>query len=83
MVAASKRYRFICIIDPRCNPATGPLMESRGARVDLGMEPGPVDGFLGARLNYDHWLCASHERRPAATPASVFAATASDRRCPQ
>lgn len=83
MVAASKRYRFICMIDPRCNPATGQPMESRGARVDLRMEPDPVDGFSGARLNYVRELCASHERRPAATPVSVFAAKASHRSCPQ
>lgn len=62
MIAASKGYRFVCVIDPRCNPPTRQLMESLGAQVDLVTEPDPVDGFLGARLNHVRDLCASDER---------------------
>ncbi|MET1035354.1 MAG: 2,3-diaminopropionate biosynthesis protein SbnA [Arthrobacter sp.] len=62
MIAASKGYRFVCVIDPRCNPATRQLMESLGAQVDLVTEPDPVDGFLGARLNHVRELCESDER---------------------
>ncbi len=62
MIAASKGYRFVCVIDPRCNPATRQLMESLGAQVDLVTEPDPVDGLLGARLNHVRELCASDER---------------------
>mgnify|MGYP006195735091 CR=1 FL=1 len=62
MIAASKGYRFVCVVDPRCNPTTRQLLESLGAQVDLVTEPHPVDGFLGARLNHVRELCASDER---------------------
>ncbi|WP_336713371.1 2,3-diaminopropionate biosynthesis protein SbnA [Arthrobacter sp. USHLN218] len=62
MIAASKGYHFICVIDPRCNPATAQLMEALGAQVDLVTEPDPVDGFLGARLNHVRELCGSDDR---------------------
>jgi N-(2-amino-2-carboxyethyl)-L-glutamate synthase len=62
MIAASKGYRFVCVIDPRCNPATRQLMESLGAQVDLVTEPDPVNGLLGARLNHVRELCESDER---------------------
>ena len=62
MIAASKGYHFVCVIDPRCNPATAQLMEALGAQVDLVTEPHPVDGFLGARLNHVRELCASDDR---------------------
>jgi len=61
-VALSKGYHFVCVIDPRCNPATAQLMEALGAQVDLVTEPHPVDGFLGARLNHVRELCASDDR---------------------
>ncbi|MGL3805790.1 2,3-diaminopropionate biosynthesis protein SbnA [Paeniglutamicibacter sp. R2-26] len=62
MIAASKGYRFVCVVDPRCNPTTLQLMESLGAQVDLVTEPDPIDGFLGARLNHVRELCATDER---------------------
>jgi N-(2-amino-2-carboxyethyl)-L-glutamate synthase len=62
MIAASKGYRFVCVIDPRCNPATRQLMESLGAQVDLVTEPNPTDGFLGARLDHVRGLCDSDDR---------------------
>ncbi len=62
VIAASKGYGFVCVIDPRCNPATSQLMESLGAHVDLVTEPDPVDGFLGARLNHVKELCDSDPR---------------------
>ncbi|MEX5295306.1 2,3-diaminopropionate biosynthesis protein SbnA [Kocuria sp. CPCC 205268] len=62
MIAASKGYSFVCVIDPRCNPATRQLMESLGAQVDLVTEPDPVDGFLGSRLHHVQRLCASDDR---------------------
>ncbi|MEX5237375.1 2,3-diaminopropionate biosynthesis protein SbnA [Kocuria arenosa] len=61
MIAASKGYGFVCVIDTRCNPATRQLMESLGAQVDLVTEPDPVEGLLGARLNHVRELCASDE----------------------
>ncbi|MGD6978262.1 MULTISPECIES: 2,3-diaminopropionate biosynthesis protein SbnA [Citricoccus] len=62
IIAASKGYRFVCVIDPRCNPATRQLMESLGAQVDLVTDPDPVDGLLGARLNHVRALCESDDR---------------------
>ncbi|GLB66033.1 2,3-diaminopropionate biosynthesis protein SbnA [Arthrobacter mangrovi] len=62
MIAASKGYHFVCVVDPRCNPATAQLMEALGAQVDLVTEPDPVDGFLGARLNHVRELCANDDR---------------------
>jgi 2,3-diaminopropionate biosynthesis protein SbnA len=62
MISASKGYGFVCVVDPRCNPATSRLIEAMGAQVDLVTEPDPVDGFLGARLNHVRDLCASDPR---------------------
>src|SRR5918993_1951000 len=52
MIAASKGYGFLCVTDPRCNLQTRLLMEALGAEVHVVTEPDPVDGFLGARINY-------------------------------
>jgi cysteine synthase A len=62
MIAASKGYRFLCVIDPRCNLATRRLMEALGSDVHTVAEPSPVGGFLGARLDYVRALCASDDR---------------------
>lgn len=62
MIAASKGYRFLCVTDSRCNLATRLLMEALGSEVHIITEPDPVDGYLGARLNYIRRLCASDSR---------------------
>jgi cysteine synthase A len=62
MIAASKGYRFLCVTDSRCNLATRRLMEALGSQVHVITEPDPIDGFLGARLDYVRRLCASDER---------------------
>jgi N-(2-amino-2-carboxyethyl)-L-glutamate synthase len=62
MIAASKGYGFRCVTDARCNAATRALMEALGADVHVVTEPDPVDGFLGARINYVKALCASDDR---------------------
>ena len=59
VIAASKGYRFVCVTDSRCNLAARLLMEALGAEVHTITEPDPVDGFLGARLEYVRALCAS------------------------
>src|SRR6201991_206514 len=61
MLAASKGYRFLCVTDSRCNPATRRLMEALGAHVHVITEPHPVTGFLGARLEYVRALCATDD----------------------
>jgi 2,3-diaminopropionate biosynthesis protein SbnA len=62
MIAASKGYGFLCVTDNRCNLTTRRLMEALGARVHTIMEPDPVSGFLGARINFVRALCASDDR---------------------
>ncbi|MEU6803407.1 2,3-diaminopropionate biosynthesis protein SbnA [Streptomyces neyagawaensis] len=62
MIAASRGYRFLCVTDARCNPATKGLMEALGSRVDVITEPDPIGGFLGARIAYVRALCAADAR---------------------
>ena len=62
MIAANKGYGFRCVTDSRCNLATRLLMEALGAEVHVVTEPDPVEGFLGARINYVKALCASDDR---------------------
>lgn len=62
MIAASKGYRFLCVTDARCNPATRQVMELFGAEVHTVTEPDPQGGFLGARLDHVQRLCAADSR---------------------
>jgi 2,3-diaminopropionate biosynthesis protein SbnA len=62
MIAANKGYEFLCITDSRCNLSTKRLMQAFGSRVHVITEPDPIDGFLGARLNYVRALCSSDDR---------------------
>jgi N-(2-amino-2-carboxyethyl)-L-glutamate synthase len=62
MLAASKGYQFVCVTDARCNLATRRLMEALGAQVHVVTEPDPIDGLLGARLNYIRALRATDDR---------------------
>lgn len=62
MITASKGYRFLCVTDIRCNPATRQIMELLGAEVHTITEPDPTGGFLGARLDHVQRLCSSDSR---------------------
>jgi cysteine synthase A len=62
MIAASRGYHFICVTDSRCNLATKRLMEALGAEVHTIVEPDPITGFLGARLDRVRDLLESDER---------------------
>jgi N-(2-amino-2-carboxyethyl)-L-glutamate synthase len=62
MIAASKGYRFLCVTDSRCNLSTRRLMEALGSQVHIIVEPDTDGGFLGARIDYVHALCASDDR---------------------
>jgi 2,3-diaminopropionate biosynthesis protein SbnA len=62
MIAANKGYEFLCVTDSRCNLSTRRLMQAFGSRVHVITEPDPVDGLLGARLNYVRALCSSDDR---------------------
>ena len=62
MIAASRGYQFLCVIDSRCNLSTRRLMEALGAQVHVVVEPDPVRGLLGARKDYVRALCAADPR---------------------
>ena len=62
MIAASRGYHFVCVTDSRCNLATKRLMEALGAEVHTIVEPDPVSGFLGARLDRVRALLESDDR---------------------
>jgi len=62
MIAASRGHRFVCVTDSRCNLSTRLLMEAFGAQVHVVTAPSPINGFLGARLDYVRALCATDER---------------------
>jgi cysteine synthase A len=62
VLAAKRGYRFVCVTDCRCNLAAKRLMEALGAEVHTIVEPDPVTGFLGARLDRVRELVAANER---------------------
>jgi N-(2-amino-2-carboxyethyl)-L-glutamate synthase len=65
MIAANKGYRFLCVTDSRCNPATIRMMRALGADVKVITEAsvnGCGGGLLGARLAHVRGLCASDDR---------------------
>jgi len=62
MIAASKKYPFLCVTDPRCNLATRRAMEALGSQVHIVREPDASGGFLGTRIRYVRALCASDDR---------------------
>ncbi|MEU5883559.1 2,3-diaminopropionate biosynthesis protein SbnA [Spirillospora sp. NPDC047279] len=62
IIAASKGYRFICVTDPRCNPASMRLMRALGAEVRVISRQDSNGGFLESRIRYVRELC---EPRPA------------------
>ena len=62
MIAASRGYPFVCVIDSRCNLATRQLIEAFGGQVVVVTEPHAQRGFLGARLDLVRSLCAEDDR---------------------
>jgi 2,3-diaminopropionate biosynthesis protein SbnA len=63
MLTANKGYRFVCVTDSRCNPATMRLMRVLGAEVHVVTEPAADgSGLLGARLEHVRELCATDKR---------------------
>lgn len=62
MIAASKGYQFVCVIDSRCNLATRLLLEALGSQIHIVTEPCPTGGLLGARIDRVRALCASDDR---------------------
>ncbi|GAA2774567.1 2,3-diaminopropionate biosynthesis protein SbnA [Saccharopolyspora taberi] len=62
MIAANRGYRFLCVTDARCNPATIRMMEALGSQVHVIGEAATNGGFLAARLHYVRALCDSDDR---------------------
>ena len=63
MLAANKGYRFVCVTDSRCNPASVRLMRALGADVHVVTEESANGGgLLGARLAHVRELCSSDDR---------------------
>ncbi|TYB42716.1 2,3-diaminopropionate biosynthesis protein SbnA [Actinomadura chibensis] len=59
LIAASRGLRFVCVTDPRCNPASVRVMRALGADVRVVAETDANGGHLGARVRYVRELCAS------------------------
>lgn len=62
IIAASKGYRFVCVTDPRCNPASQRLMRALGAEVRIISQQDANGGFLESRIRYVRELCESDSR---------------------
>jgi cysteine synthase A len=62
IIAASKGYRFVCITDPRCNPASRRLMRALGTDVRIISRQDANGGFLESRIRHVRELCASDPR---------------------
>lgn len=62
IIAASRGYRFVCVTDPRCNPASQRLMRTLGAEVRIISQQDANGGFLESRIRYVRELCESDSR---------------------
>ncbi|ALE73103.1 Ornithine cyclodeaminase [Pseudonocardia sp. Ae168_Ps1] len=62
MIAASRGYRFVCVTDPRCNPATHRIMEALGAEVRVVDLPDAAGGYLATRLSLVRSMVESDDR---------------------
>lgn len=62
IIAASKGYRFLCVTDPRCNPASMRLMQALGAEVRVISRQDANGGYLESRISYVRELCSSGAR---------------------
>lgn len=59
LIAASRGLRFVCVTDPRCNPASMRVMRALGAEVRVVSDRDANGGYLGGRIDYVRNLCAS------------------------
>lgn len=62
LIAASRGLRFVCVTDPRCNPASMRVMRALGAEVRVVSDRDANGGYLGGRIAYVRSLCESDER---------------------
>ncbi|WP_067800049.1 2,3-diaminopropionate biosynthesis protein SbnA [Actinomadura formosensis] len=59
LIAASRGLRFVCVTDPRCNPASMRVMRALGAEVRVVSAKDANGGYLGGRISYVRNLCES------------------------
>ncbi|MFD6792585.1 MULTISPECIES: 2,3-diaminopropionate biosynthesis protein SbnA [Prauserella salsuginis group] len=57
ILAASRGYRFVCVIDPRANPGVHRLVESMGGEVVVVTQLDETGGYLGSRMRAVQELC--------------------------
>jgi len=62
LIAASRGLRFVCVTDPRCNPASMRVMRALGAEVLVVSDKDANGGYLGGRIQHVRNLCESDER---------------------
>ncbi|MFC4564337.1 2,3-diaminopropionate biosynthesis protein SbnA [Nocardiopsis mangrovi] len=62
MIAANRGIPFLCVTDPKCNPASIRLMEAYGATVHIVRDQDPNGGFLGARIAHIKKITATDSR---------------------
>ncbi|MEV5441057.1 2,3-diaminopropionate biosynthesis protein SbnA [Streptomyces sp. NPDC052644] len=58
VVAAARSLRFVCVTDPKCNPATVKLMRALGSEVVVADRPDADGSYLTARKSLVRDLCA-------------------------
>ncbi|WP_433337014.1 2,3-diaminopropionate biosynthesis protein SbnA [Spirillospora sp. CA-294931] len=57
IIAADRGHRFICVTDPRCNPASMRVMRALGAEVRVITRKDANGGYLDSRIRYVRELC--------------------------
>ncbi|WP_019634299.1 2,3-diaminopropionate biosynthesis protein SbnA [Actinomadura atramentaria] len=61
LIAADRGYRFVCVTDPRCNPASMRLMRALGAEVRVISHQDANGGYLESRIDYVRSLAESED----------------------
>ncbi|MFE5888947.1 2,3-diaminopropionate biosynthesis protein SbnA [Streptomyces sp. NPDC056468] len=62
VIAAAKGIGFVCVTDPKCNPAATDLMKALGAEVVVVDEPDATGSYLAARKAQVRERCAQDPR---------------------
>ncbi|RSN69455.1 2,3-diaminopropionate biosynthesis protein SbnA [Actinomadura sp. WAC 06369] len=57
LIAADRGLKFVCVTDPRCNPASMRVMRALGAEVRVVSRTDANGGFLESRIRYVRELC--------------------------
>lgn len=83
MIAASRGYEFICIVDPNTNATNIAIMKAMGANVVVVNTKDESGGYLGTRkkfirerLSHDNTLIWINQYECEANPAIHFSETA-------